>query len=62
MFQHCTLQKAIAGSLGLRTKLILQHTVTDDVIVDLPDIGVHLVYSCQSLADNFSLPLGKSDY
>jgi len=45
--------------LGLRTELTLQHTATDDVVVDLPDIGVYLAYSCQSLAENFSLPLCK---
>lgn len=53
-------KKAIAGSLGLRTQLILQHTVTDDVVVDLPDIDVHLTYSCRSLAENLSLPLCDS--
>lgn len=45
--------------MGLRTELILQQTVSNDVTVDLPDIGVHLTYSCQSLADVFSLPLCK---
>lgn len=53
-------KKAIAASLGLRTELTLQHTATDDVIVDFPDVGVHLTYSCQSLAENFSLPLCDS--
>lgn len=53
-------KKAIAASLGLRTELTLQHTATDDVVVDFPDIDVHLTHSCQSLAKNFSLPLCDS--
>ena len=51
------LQKAIAGSLGLRTQLTLQHVATDDVVIDLPDIDICCSYSCQSLAKNFTLPL-----
>jgi len=43
------LQKAIAGSLGLRTQLTLQHVATDDVVIDLPDIDICCSYSCQSL-------------
>lgn len=53
-------KKALAGSLGLRTELILQLTESDDIIVDLPDIGVHLRYSCRNLAENFTLPLCES--
>jgi mevalonate kinase len=54
-------KRALAGSLGLRTKLTLQFTKNDKVVVNLPDIGIHVDWMCDTLSASLpQLPLGDA--